>query len=298
MDTINLIIDKIKEIADKINGLSFLNKTPSKRFIITAFTVLVALITVFSVYTVIDEKKGNNTETTGTDGTETFAAVAEDKNLQEIKGNFLLVLTQDGNEKIELLSLLSLDSENKKVSISFINPKEKSAANGLFGTMQEHLENGGINELVWSVREYADITVDRYIIGDEQNFIDFMKSLGDTEVNVSSKVKYTHRGIPIIIEEGVQKLSADIMLKYFVYLCENRGTDAEKLVETMVIYGRKMFDSAEDDYLDTSFSKMIKHFSTDISVVDFTDYRKAVKNLASSENSAEITLEEDLSNLK
>lgn len=298
MDRINDITDKIKELFEKINSLSLLNKTPSKRFIITAFTVIILLVGVFSAVTVVNEKRGNNNETTGTDNAETVASVVGEKDLQALTGNFLFVLTQDGNEKIELLSLVRLDSENKKVSISFVDPEEKTSVNGLIGTMQEHLKNGGINELVWSVGELADISIERYVIGDEQNFIDFMKSIGDMEMNITDKVTYTHRGIPIIIEEGVQKLSADIMLKYFVYLCDNYETAPEKLVEAMIIYGKKMFDSTDDNFLDESFGKMIKQFSTNISVVDFTNYRKAVKNLASSENHIEIAIVADASNLK
>ena len=298
MDTVNLIIDKIKEYFEKINSLSFLNRTPSKRFIITAFSVIVLLIGIFSALTVIDEKRDNDKETTGTEDSQTVVSALAEKDLQEIKGNFLFVLTQDGNDKIELLSVVRLDSENKKVSISFVNPDEMTSVNGLVGTMQEHLKNGGINELVWSVGELADISIERYVFGDEQNFIDFIKSLGDIEINISEKVSYTHRGIPIIIEEGVQKLSADIMLKYFVYLCEGYETAPEKLVEAMIIYGKKMFDSGDDSVLDGSFNKMIRQFATDISVVDFTNYRKAVKNLASSDNHIEISIEADPSNLK
>ncbi len=298
MDKINVIMDKIKELFEKIDSLSFLNRTPSKKFLITAFTLIILLIGVFSALTVISESRGNEDETTGTDSTQAVASAVEDKDLQEIKGNFLFVLTQDGNEKIELLSLVRLDSENKKVSVSFVNPKEKASVNGFLGTLQEHLENGGINELVWSVGELSDISIEGYVIGDEQNFIDFMKNLGEMEINITEKVTYTHRGIPIIIDEGVQKLSADIMLKYFVYLCDNYETAPEKLVEAMIIYGKKMFDSTEDSVLDESFGKMIKQFSTDISVVDFTNYRKAVKNLASSENHIEIVIEANPSNLK
>ncbi len=298
METIDLIIDKIKEFFEKINSLSFFNRTPSKKFIIIAFTVIVLLIGIFSAVTVISEKDGTDVETTGTDITQAVASAVEEKDLQEIKGNFLFVLTQDGNEKIELLSLARLDSENKRVSVSFVSPEEKASVNGYLGTLQQHLVNGGINELVWSVGELYGISIERYVIGDEQNFIDFMKNLGEMEINITDKVTYTHRGIPIIIEEGVQKLSADIMLKYFVYLCDNYEAAPEKLVEAMIVYGKKMFDSPEDSVLDESFGKLIKQFSTDVSVVDFTNYRKAVKSLASSENHIEITIEADPSNLK
>ena len=298
MDTVNLIIDKIKDLFEKIDSLSFLNRTPSKKFIITAFTLIVVLIGIFSAVTVVSEMKGDEPETTAGGDTQTTASIVEKNDLQELKGNFLFVLTEEGNEKIELLSLVRLDSENKKVSISFIKPDEITSINGFLGNMHEHLKNGGINELVWSVGELAHISIEGYVIGDEQNFIDFIKSLGDIEMNITEKVTYTHRGIPIIIEEGVQKLSAEIMLKYFVYLCENYETVPDKLVEAMVVYGKKMFDSTEDSVLDESFSKMLRQFSTDISVVDFTNYRKAVKALASSENHVEILIEADPSNLK
>lgn len=298
MEKINLIIDKIKEFFEKINSLSFLNRTPSKKFIITAFTVIIIVVGIISAITVINENKDKDVGNTGTENNEPVVSTAYEKDLQELKGNFLFVLTQDGNEKIELLAITRLDSENKKVSIAFVSPKEKANVNGFFGTLQEHLENGGINELVWSVGELAHISIERYVIGDEQNFIDLMKSLGEMEMNITDKVTYTHRGIPIIIEKGVQKLSADIMLKYFVYLCEIYETAPEKLAEAMIIFGKKMFDSAEDSALDESFGKMIKQFSTDISVVDFTNYRKAIKSLASSENHIEIAIETDPSNLK
>lgn len=298
MDTVNLIIDKIKEITEKINSLSVFNKTPSKKLIITVFVIAVTLIGILSAVTVISETRDNAGETTAEGDTRLVASQVQENDLQEIKGNFLVVLTEDGNEKIELLSLIRLDSESKRVSVSFISPEEITSVNGVVGSMQQHLENGGINELVWSVGELADISIERYVFGDEQNFIDFIKSLGEIEMNITEKVRYTHRGIPIIIEEGVQKLSADIMLKYFVYLCNNYETAPEKLVEAMIIYGKKMFDSSEDAVLDESFGKMIKQFATDISVVDFTNYRKAVRNLASSENHIEIVIEAQLSNLK
>ena len=95
-----------------------------------------------------------------------------------------------------------------------------------------------------------------------------------------------------------KKCKKCLYVKYFVYLCSNYETAPEKLVEAMIIYGKKMFDSTEDAVLDDSFVKILRQFTTNISVVDFTNYRKAVKNLASSENHVEILLQADPSNLK
>lgn len=298
MDKINLFIDKVKELFEKIDGLSFLNKTPSKKFLITAFSAIIVIIGSLSLLTVISENTDGTTDTA--QSTQVGNSYAETTQLpaEELLGNFLLVLTEDGSENIELIALARLDSASRRVSISFLEKKMRSNVNGLDGTMQEHLENGGITELVWAVGEYAGISIERYIIGDEENFISLMKALGDISLNIEEKVSHTHLGIPFIIESGIQSLSADIMLKYFVYLCESYDTLPDKLIETMIIYGKKMFDSDDSSVLDKSFSSMIKHFSTDISVVDFTRYKKAVQSLASSESTVAISIETDPSNLK
>lgn len=298
MDKINIIIDKIKEAFEKINELSILNKTPSKKFIITAFSVLIILIGSLSVVTVISEERDMPTEAADASVSENSYAATTEAPSEELLGNFLLVLTEDGDENIELIALARLDSLNKKVSISFLKDTARSNVNGLDGTMQQHLENGGITELVWAVGEYAGISIERYVIGDEENFIGLMKSLGDIPLNIEKKVSHTHLGIPFIIEKGIQSLSADIMLKYFVYLCENYENIPDKLIETMITYGKKMFDSTDGSVLDKSFNSMIKYFSTDISVVDFTRYKRAVQSLASSETFVEISIETDPSNLK
>ncbi len=298
MDKINIITDKIREVLERINGLSFFNRTPSKRFLIIAFAVIIVLITSLSVVTVISEK--NDATTSVSDVTDDVAlqAVSDESPTEELLGNFLLVLTEDGNENIELMALLRLDSVGRKVSVAFLEDTARSNVNGLDGTMQEHIDNGGVKELVWAVGEYAGISIERYIIGDGDNFVDLMKSLGDIPLNVDEKVSHSYRGIPFIIEKGVQSLSADMMLKYFVYLCENYDTLTGKLIETMITYGKKMFDSKDESVLDKSFNSMIRYFLTDISVVDFTHYRKAVQNLASSENVVDVQVIADVSELK
>ena len=172
MDKINVIMDKIKEFFEKIDSLSFLNRTPSKKFIITAFTLIILIIAVFSAVTVISENRGNEEETTDDDSTPSVISSVEQNDLQEIKGNFLFVLTQDGNEKIEFLSVARLDSENNKVSISFINPKEKTSVNGFLGDMNDHLKNGGINELAHlKSREFAVSVVIFYITAKKLSYL-------------------------------------------------------------------------------------------------------------------------------
>ena len=297
MEKFDLVMEKIRDLFEKIDNIAFLNKKPSTKFLAIAFSAVIVLLLSFSLVTVISERGGEEEETTDVSAAIEETTFAGQLPSEELEGNFLLVLTQDGYEKIELISLVRLDSAEKKVSISFVDKNQEINVNGVTGNMQEHLDNGGINELMWSVGQSAGVTIERYIFGDEQNFIDFIKKLGGVELDVSEKIQHRHRGIDFIIEEGVQTLSADMTLKYFAYLCKTFEEGPEKLVRTMISIGKKMFDTENDEELEKSFTSMMRNFETNISVVDFTTYKGAIKALASSENLVEISIVLDPSQL-
>ncbi len=290
----NRITESIKAFVDRLAASPALNKSFSKKFLIAAFSVILALIVIISVATVASEKKDKNkADVTDASETEsTFSASAE-----EISGNFLLVLTQDGAEKIKLLSVMSVDTEKNELIFSFLSPETECYVNGQGGTMQQHLEKGGINELLWAVGEYANIAIERYIWGDEENFINLMKALGETEVEIKERVDYSHRGLSYIIEQGVQKLTADMMLKYFVYLCENRDSQTAHLIELMLLFANEMF-ATQEDRVEESLGYVVANFTTNLSVVDCLNYKQSIRNMALSLAETDLSVVDELPGVK
>lgn len=287
------INEKAKDIFDKVSSMPLLNRTLSKKLLISVFAAIVVLVALLSLVISITEKK-ENTETTAESGTAAESSFIPQSS--EILGNFLFVLTQDGAKDISLISVVRIDSENGELTFAFLSPDTECSVNGYDGTMQQHLENGGINELLWAVGEYANISIERYVWGDEEAFVKWMKNIPETTLEIKEKISYNHNGISFIIEEGIQTLTADNMLKYFVYLCKEEGQKST-LVETMLCYVQTLFASEEDGAAE-SLDSIVAYFNTNISVVDCSEYKRALRKIALNLAETKVTVVEDLSFLK
>lgn len=289
----NNINEKVKEIYDKISSMPLLNKHPSKKLLISVFAAVVVSVALLSVVISVSENR-ENTETTLPDEISQASSFTSESN--EILGNFLFLLTRDGAEDISMISVVRIDSENSELTFAFLSPDTECRVNGYDGTMQQHLENGGINELLWAVGEYANISIERYVWGDEEAFIKWMKSIPEFPLEIKETVNYNHNGISFIIEEGVQNLTADNMLKYFTYLAKEHGKTST-LVETMLCYAQTLFSSGEEAATE-SLEGILANFNTNISVVDCSEYRKAAVKVATGLAETRVTVVEDLSYLK
>lgn len=289
------ITNKVKEIFDKISSLPLLNRTPSKKLLISVFTAVVVVVALLSVVISVSENKNKEeTETSAVSGVAEVSSFASQSS--EVLGNFLFVLTRDGAEDISLLSVVRIDSANNEVTFSFLSPDTECSVNGYDGSMQQHLQSGGINELLWAVGDYAGISIERYVWGDEEAFVKWMKIIPQTELQIKEKISYKHNGISFIIEEGIQTLTADNMLKYFCYLCKEDGLKTT-LVETMLCYAQTLF-ACEEEAVTDSLDSIVANFNTNVSVVDCSKYKTAIMKVAQNLAETKVTVVEDLSLLK
>lgn len=255
-----------------------------KKIIIAAFCAAVVLLAGISAATVFSEKQ--DTADTAAQITESKtavqskAAVAAAEQQETLNGNILLAFTKDGTSGLHMLSVLNIDSENGRVRISFIPPETTQQVNRLSGSMSNHIENGGIKELLWAVGEYADISIERYICLDEENFVDIMKIIGNFEIEIQESVNDDYNGINFIIEEGVHEFTADAMLKYVVYLCRTLYSDPEKLADVIAgLAGRLIADGNGNKISAESYEKAINSVDTDISALDIAQHTQALANL-------------------
>ncbi|MGN1195480.1 MAG: LCP family protein, partial [Acutalibacteraceae bacterium] len=275
------------------------------RFIIIAFAAVVVVLAVISAVTVISEKGGKTSETTTSD---TLLAAAmsdtssEGKLSEEqlpLNANILLAFTEDGNSGLELLSVINIDSEAGKIRVSYIPTTTSQPVNNLSGTMAEHIENGGIKELLWAVGEYADISIERYVCIDEADFVDIMKKIGDFEVKIDEDISHDYNGISFIIDEGTHQFAPDSMLKYIVYLCNTLSSDPKTLTDIMAgIAGKLISDEKGNKITSESYDKVINFVETDISAIDIVNYSQAISKLFDSGLLWDIEIEQEVSRLK
>ena len=290
---INAFMAFLDNIAEKISNIGFLNINPGRKTIAVAFAAAVALIAMVSGVFVIGEIVSDEPTTTANETETTQPEVSFVADSQELIGNFLVALTY--NDKIELLGVVRLDSAEKTMRVSFLSGDTYCSFNNLSGTMNEHYKNGGVTELLWAVGEYANISIERYIISDESTFVAMLEHIGEMSVNLEHQVICGQDAASFIIEAGQQNLIPAMMAKYFYYLCENQPKYDDEIVGAMALYSKNLFCSGDEEKSQRNFDYMISCLETNISALDFNNFKTAIMSLACEEVLDNITIEEDIS---
>ncbi len=291
---INAVMAFIDKITDKINNISFLNIKPANRTIAVVFIAAVVLIAAVSGVFVIGELSAEDpAETTDEITTQASTVTASQ---QELKGNFLLALTYD--EDIELLAVARIDSAQKQIKLSFLSPQTYCSFNNLEGTMNQHYKNGGVTELLWAVGEYAHISIERYLLADEDTFLNFVEYIGEMEVMLEHNVVCGQDAASFIIEEGQQSLIPAMMTKYFYYLCEKQPYYNEEILDVMALFAKELFCCEDESEAQKSFEYIMSSLETNISALDFNNYKEPVMSLANPLILDCMIIEEDISDMK
>ena len=291
---INAVMAFIDKIIEKVNSIGFLNIKPASKTVAVVFCVAVFLIAAVSGAFVIGEITSEEpTDVTDPDTTMASEVISSG---QVIEGNFLLVLTDHGD--IELLAVARLSSQEKTMKVSFLSPDTYCDFNNLSGTMDEHYDKGGVTELLWAVGEYANISIERYIVADENAFLSLVEHMGEMQIVLEHSVVCGNDAASFIIEEGEQNLIPAMMTKYFYYLCENSPGYNEEIASVMGLYSKKLFCAESEEEIKANFEYMISCLETNISALDYGNYKEPILALADPAVLEGITVEESISELK
>ena len=276
------------------------------RFIVAAFCVVLVVLVAVSAVTVISERNdGFSAEPSaeaaavlaGASDSISGAMVSEEE--LALDANILLAFTEDGNSGLELLSVVSVDSESEEIKISYIPVSTLQQVNDFSGTMKEHIENGGIQELLLAVEEYAGLEIDRFACLDEADFADLMKEIGEFEINIAEKINHEYNGINYIIDEGENSFAPDAMLRYVVYLCQTLSSDTIPITDIIAeITERLIADEKGNKITSQSYEAVVNYVDTDISAMDIVNYTQAISKLFDGGVFRKVEAESDIGKLK
>lgn len=259
------------------------SKNINMKIVISAFSALIVLLGAVSAVTVKSEKSksasttASNETVNNTSDTLLSATTSENSSLL---CNILLAFTREDNNDLKLLAVVSCNAKEEIIKIKYIPVNTHVEVNNYDGTMEEHLESGGITELLWAVGQYCKTSLERYLYCDEEDFCEIMKKLGEIEIEIEEEISHDYNGINFIIEKGKHNLTADMMLKYFVYLCDT--SSEEELTNLFSTVASKIISADTQDALNTNYSKIINNVQTDISAMDIAKYLSDILMLARS----------------
>lgn len=269
----------MEEIFEKIQG--FLKKLSLrtdkiKRFLtnkllLSVFAGAVVLLALVSAGTLVKEKKADVQRDTGPVIAE-MARKVDSSAPQELKASFLFAVCSESERKVRLIACLSADSEKGNFELSYIPAQQRCEVGSTEGSIEEHYKSSGCDGLIWAVRACTGKEVDRYVIVDENDVADIFKIFGEQEINVPHEVRHDYNGISFIINEGMQKLSADNMAKYLSYLCDSGVEEQDSITGLVSYYLRLSFETDGEKTLADKFNSLVNLIRTDISAMDIAAY--------------------------
>lgn len=258
-------------------------REPGKPFIIKAFIAIIIMLTALSTGMIIMEsadKKPQETTSTVEEGVSTSQQeVMTMSTPNQLQTNILFGLDNEEGD-VHLLFVMSLDSEKEESKIFFLDPNAVCKINEIEGSLIYHLKNGGVSQLVLAVSEYTGIEIERYLVGDEKAFTGLIRYMGDVEIDVKESISYNHNGLSYIIDKGVQVMTPDVLLKYFVYLCNDTQQYNETIRMLIAQFAKILFDCDSSQQAQDNFGNVIGYFETNISALDFSENKLAVMKLA------------------
>lgn len=294
----DLDFEPLKKLLKKLHLDSLLEMRFSEKFILKAFGILVALISTVSIAVVIsevtDKPEDETTLPIETTAVSEAAGLFESRN--EIKGNFLLLLNAEEIRDVYLVAVVRLDSEKNTMNIAFLNKNSTCSVGDFSGTLIDHYNEGGAKQLMWAVGEYTGISIERYLVGNEDSFQKFCNLLGNVHINIPERVSHSYEGLGYIIEKGEQNLTPSMFLRYFLYLCSKDLS--ENISNIMVLMGMEVFSAEDEDTLQKNLDTFGKYFDTNISAVDLGRYKGAICRMASRENPVSVTIETGFDNFR
>ena len=266
--TIDETKDRAARAGDRLLGL--IDSLLRPQLVLPLFGAVVVLLVLVSAVVMIREHRPSAQPVESTEAT---VGAADSAAVQgTLQGNFMLVFT-DNDSRIKMLAVMRADSEAHTLSVSYVQPAERTDVNNLSGSMQQHFDKGGATELAWAVGTWMDRTIDRYVIVNDDRFILFCKGLGEHELTVDTAVQAEYNGISFVIKAGRQKMTSDVLCKYFGYSCQSlySGGDA-KVSELLGYLAQKLLSPENDARFDRILARLISDTTTNVSAMDLQGY--------------------------
>ena len=86
--------------------------------------------------------------------------------------------------EITFAAFIKADFENRKITVTALDPASAADANGFEGKLTEHYQRAGIRQLTLAAESITGFKADRYISFTEANFKRILRAIGDITVNV------------------------------------------------------------------------------------------------------------------
>lgn len=244
------------------------NKSKIKYFVIS-FSVFIIVLAVCSVVLFMHSLDYDISNLIDSSSTTTTQATEENSttlySVSELKGKSDLLFIVEEGDGVDFVCVVSTDFDKKSMVVRCVDGDEnlsyKNKTLKISSVYAMDYELG----VKTALSENFGISVDKYIIFNENQFEDVLALFDGFIVNVREDVKYKSHDFNLSLSSGVQELSPDLTYKY-MQISNNsiRESIICDIIKSVLVA----------DYVDDS-EKLFKAFvnlcKTDISVIDYSE---------------------------
>lgn len=241
------------------------------------FTLLLGACSTLLLWRSLDYDFNNffkNSETTTVTQTET-----ETVSQRTFTGEYALaaVVVSDDKSAVYCAQLICVDLASKTVRVVPVDVLSDFSGQ----SFAAFAKNASGDEIKQVLSSRYNIEVNRYLILTETKYKSVFRTLGDITLNIPDDVVYDADNMFLELPRGENVLSAEKVHKYMRYISENFDGEkaAHRHAEICSAAFESFFTAANFSDADNLFAKLVNCFSSDITIVDYTNSKEQIGSL-------------------
>lgn len=211
--------------------------------------------------------------------------------------NILMYCTDDDEENVTFLCAVRFDMDEKEIKVLPLPVNEKIYNyNTKKVTASVCYREAGALQLVKSVNEYVGFEFDKYIGCKEGSVEGITANFETLKIDFEKNMSFKRDADTVTFEEGTHELTDDVIVKLLTYSSGENLDDFRG--ELLLQMFRQYFNESSVENRNIIYSNIISQTDSNISIVDFTDYKDYIVVLSSDSVKKKYTVAEGLEDFK
>ena len=246
------------------------------------FAVLVGcvlLILTVSVLFILNKHDFDVKSALGGDA-QTQELIEETQEIQEgieARRTYLFWCADSSTDEIRFAWTVNFELPKRIVSVCAIDTDARIDAGGESISIRKACAAAGIKDVVSGIEKAYGIKIDGHIGSDDESFKSMVNYFGGFDITVPEQIEYKSGDLSVILVKGKQNLKGDSLFRYMRYLGtlgeRGRKLQAAALGEIM----DSVFKPSNTNRCSTIFSRISNTLETDLTIVDFSEAEKGIK---------------------